>query len=73
MPRFWRLPTRTALALLPPLAHFCTLESHPTNADLPATRPESSGYAETSRYEDVLEFLRAVTGASPRIHLTQFG
>ena len=73
MPRFGLLPTRMALALLLPLAHFCTLESHSKNADLPATRPESSGYTETSRYEDVLEFLRTVAGASPRIHLTQFG
>ncbi|MBM3790713.1 MAG: peptidase M14, partial [Acidobacteria bacterium] len=37
------------------------------------TRPERTGFAETSRYQDVMEFLRAVAAASPDIHLTTFG
>jgi hypothetical protein len=44
-----------------------------TASQLPATRPERTGYVETSRYEDVLEFLRAADAASPRVHLTSFG
>jgi predicted deacylase len=35
--------------------------------------PERTGYRETSRYTDVMEFLKAVDAASPRIHLTTFG
>jgi hypothetical protein len=35
--------------------------------------PERTGYQETSRYEDVMAFLKAVDAASPRIHLTTFG
>jgi hypothetical protein len=37
------------------------------------TRPERTDYAETSRYEDVIQFLKAVATASPRIHLTTYG
>jgi hypothetical protein len=37
------------------------------------TRAERSGYLETSRYDDVMEFLAAVDQASPKIHLTGFG
>ena len=39
----------------------------------PLTRPEASGYAETSRYEDVVEFMEALAAASPEIHLTTYG
>lgn len=37
------------------------------------TRPERTGHVETSRYADVMEFVRAADAASPRIHLTTFG
>jgi len=37
------------------------------------TRPESSGFTETSRYDDVVGFMRSVATGSPRIHLTTFG
>ena len=37
------------------------------------TVPERTAYKETSRYEDVMAFLKAVDAASPRIHLTTFG
>jgi hypothetical protein len=37
------------------------------------TRPEQTNYAETSRYQDVIDFMKAVATASPRIHLTTFG
>jgi hypothetical protein len=65
--------TRMALAFALPLVYFSTLRPPLTTATLPETRPERTGYTETSRYEDVLEFLRTVDAASPRIHLTSFG
>lgn len=37
------------------------------------TVPERTAYKETSRYDDVMAFLKAVDAASPRIHLTTFG
>jgi hypothetical protein len=39
----------------------------------PLTRAEVSGYAETSRYDDVMAFMRAMAAASPQIHLTTYG
>jgi hypothetical protein len=39
----------------------------------PLTRPEASGFAETSRYDDVIAFLKAMGAASPNIHLTTYG
>ncbi len=41
-------------------------------ADL-KTRAERTAYTETSRYDDVMSFLRAVERATPRVHLTTFG
>lgn len=37
------------------------------------TRAEASGWQETSRYEDVVDFLEAMAEASPFVHLTRFG
>lgn len=37
------------------------------------TRAELSNYRETSRYDEVLSFLRAVANASPLVRLTSFG
>lgn len=45
---------------------------NPAPASL-TTVPERTAYRETSRYDDVMAFLRAVDVASPRIHLTTFG
>jgi hypothetical protein len=39
----------------------------------PLTRPEATGFAETSRYEDVMAFMKAMAAASPQIHLTTYG
>ncbi len=39
----------------------------------PLTRPEATGFAETSRYEDVVAFMKAMAAASPQIHLTTYG
>ncbi|HXW05997.1 MAG TPA: M14 family metallopeptidase [Vicinamibacterales bacterium] len=38
------------------------------------TRPERTAYRETSRYQDVIEFLQALRAAAPKtVHLTTFG
>ncbi len=39
----------------------------------PQTRPEASNFAETSRYDDVMSFMKAMAAASPQIHLTTYG
>ena len=39
----------------------------------PQTRPEASDFAETSRYDDVIGFMKAMAAASPQIHLTTYG
>jgi hypothetical protein len=39
----------------------------------PRTRAEKTGYAETSRYEDVVGFLRALTESGARIHVASMG
>lgn len=40
---------------------------------LPETRAERTDYRETSRYDDVVDFLAAVDARSPHLHVTQFG
>ena len=39
----------------------------------PLTRPEATNFTETSRYDEVVAFMRAMAAASPRIHLTTYG
>jgi len=39
----------------------------------PLTRPEATNYAETSRYDDVVSFMKAMAAASPQIHLATYG
>jgi len=39
----------------------------------PLTRPEATNYAETSRYDDVIAFMKAMADASPQVHLTTYG
>jgi hypothetical protein len=39
----------------------------------PLTRPEATCYTETSRYQDVVDFMQAMAAASPEIHLTTYG
>ena len=39
----------------------------------PLTRPEATNYTETSRYDEVVSFMKAMAAASPRIHLTTYG
>ena len=39
----------------------------------PLTRPELTGFAETSRYDEVVAFMKAMAAVSPKIHLTTYG
>jgi hypothetical protein len=39
----------------------------------PLTRPESSKYVETSRYDDVVSYMQAMAKAAPQIHLKNYG
>jgi len=39
----------------------------------PQTRPEATRFNETSRYEDVIAFMKAMAAASPNIKLTTYG
>jgi hypothetical protein len=50
-----------------------TPSAPPAKRTWPLTRPESTGYAETSRYDDVVTFMKAMAAASPQIHLTTYG
>lgn len=60
-------PIRTALAAA--LALALPLAAQPE----PRTRPELTGFRETSRYADVVSFMEAMDAKSPRIHLTTMG
>ncbi len=37
------------------------------------TRPERTDYAETSRYDDVIAYMKQMAAVSPQIHLTTYG
>jgi hypothetical protein len=39
----------------------------------PLTRPELTGFAETSRYDEVVAYMKAMAAVSPKIHLTTYG
>ena len=39
----------------------------------PLTRPEATNYTETSRYDDVMAYMKAMAVAAPQIHLTTYG
>jgi hypothetical protein len=49
----------------------------PTSAAIqkhwPLTRPEVTGFAETSRYDEVVAYMKAMAAMSPKIHLTTYG
>ena len=51
----------------------CALQAQSGSLRQLQTTPERTGFRETSRYEDVVAFMKAVDAASPRIHLTTFG
>ncbi|MEP6766455.1 MAG: M14 family zinc carboxypeptidase, partial [Gemmatimonadaceae bacterium] len=37
------------------------------------TRPELTDYAETSRYDEVIAYMKMMAAANPQIHLTTYG
>lgn len=39
----------------------------------PLTRPELTNFAETSRYDEVIAYMKAMAAISPKIHLTTYG
>ncbi|MDB4915081.1 MAG: hypothetical protein JWM95_2725, partial [Gemmatimonadetes bacterium] len=39
----------------------------------PLTRPELTGFAETSRYDEVVAYMKSMAALSPKIHLTTYG
>lgn len=43
------------------------------NRSWPLTRPERTDYAETSRYEEVVAYMREMAARNPQIHLTTYG
>ena len=76
------IPTRLVLAalLIWQGASFVKAQAPATSAPRPAvqkawplTRPEATNFAETSRYDDVISFMKAMAAASPQIHLTTYG
>ena len=69
-----RVVRAVALLLLAPgLAVAQTAVAANAKRAWPLTRPESTNYIETSRYDDVVAFMKAMAAASPRIHLTTYG
>jgi hypothetical protein len=54
------------------LIFFCVLCEVALAQELPKTRAESTNYRETSRYEDVIEFVAAIQRADPAIRVETF-
>ncbi len=50
-----------------------TAPPRPAVSKWPLTRPEATSYAETSSYEDVVSYMKAMAAASPQIHMTTYG
>ena len=77
----FRVRTIVAAALALTLAGVATAQQQPASPAAPAaakrtwplTRPEATNYTETSRYDEVVAFMKAMAAASPRIHLTTYG
>ncbi len=77
-----RVP-RAARAVFAVSSAFVLISSADLRAQTPAparaagqqwlTRPERTDYAETSRYDDVITYMRQMAAASPQIHLTTYG
>src|SRR5690348_2574755 len=51
----------------------CALQAQTSSVRNLLTVPERTAFKETSRYDDVMAFVKAVDAASPRIHLTTMG
>jgi murein tripeptide amidase MpaA len=66
-----------ALAILGALTTGAPLAAQAPKAVAPAsswlTRPERTDYAETSRYDEVIAYMKQMAAANPQIHLTTYG
>jgi len=62
-----------AAAQAPAPAKPAAAPARPAASKWPLTRPEATNYAETSSYEDVISYMKAMAAASPQIHLTTYG
>ncbi len=47
--------------------------ARPAASKWPLTRPEATNYAETSSYDEVVSYMKAMAAASPQIHMTTYG
>jgi hypothetical protein len=65
--------TAAAAARQPPAPSAKPSASPTAPRTWPLTRPEATNFTETSRYDDVVAFMKAMAAASPRIHLTTYG
>lgn len=66
-------PTKRSVSRsLAALSIVVSLQGVPVSAQAPETRPERTDYMETSRYADVMAFIRALE-PSPILHVTTFG
>jgi hypothetical protein len=63
----------TPALLLLTLAPAVSGAQAPAGGELPRTRAERTGFQETSRYEEVLDFLSALAARAPGLALTTFG
>ncbi|MDO8665557.1 MAG: M14 family zinc carboxypeptidase, partial [Gemmatimonadales bacterium] len=65
----------TLSAILPPplAAQTPRAAAAPAAPPAPRTRPELSGYRETSRYDDVIAFIGSVSHGRRSLHVTQLG
>lgn len=61
------------LASAPLAAQASTQGRAATGKQWPLTRPELTDYSETSRYDEVIAYMRLMAAASPQIHLTTYG
>ncbi len=43
------------------------------SSKFPLTRPERTNYEETSRYDEVIAYMKQMAAANPQIHLTTYG
>ncbi|MFB3854703.1 MAG: M14 family metallopeptidase [Vicinamibacterales bacterium] len=79
---WWEVPGLAVLAVLAAVAlpGAAIAQQRPSPAtrpaqtgDWPLTRPEATNYAETSRYDEVIAFMKAMAAANPAIHLATYG
>jgi hypothetical protein len=67
------LCTSSAMLTASPLTAQSTRPARATTGAAWLTRPELTDYAGTSRYDEVIAYMRQMVAASPQIHLTTYG